>query len=282
MGLFDRLADLFGRSDADAVGRGPAGEVTDATDGDDPRRDPSRQSHGSHWDTVVAPADRERAIQEALMWTVEEGTPEEAGTYDQRAAVGYRDPPDPVGATVVTLDGQVATGYPVADGVTHDCTVTGRTGWESGVEAWVALTVDEAVVTCFDTGHYAHRGDPPGGETTVSLSVLLYSLGEADPDEVVAVDESGAELDPSGMAGFFPYEDGAPDDYAVRTTVSEVSRWEWRDTAGYRIRAPLFRTEAGEDVDTAMYVADHNCADGYEPETGDDVEGLGWLQGQFG
>lgn len=280
MGLFDWLSGLLGgrESDADAVGRGSVNP--DESGGEaSVNRDATRQSHGSHWDTVVAPPDRETTIEAAVMETVESGEPVETGT-DEVAVVGYRDRPDPVGATVVALDGQVATGYPVAEGVVHEIEVTSLTGWETDIEAWVDGTLDDAAVTFFSTDHFEHRSDPPGGTATVSLAVLLYSLSEADADETVVTDD-GEELSLAGMAGFFPYGEGAPDDYAVRTTVSAVERWSWRDAEGYRLRAPLFRTESGEAVDVAMYVADHNLADGYEPAVDDDVEGLGWLQGTF-
>lgn len=279
MGLFDWFGDVFAGDEADAVGRGT--DTTATAEGGSDRRDTDQQRHGSHWDTVVAPDDREAAVKRRLVGTVEDGAPAEAGSHEGATVVGYRDLPSPVGATVVTLDGQVATGYPVADGVAHDLTVTDRTGWASGLEAWVDGSLSGATLTCFDTDFFAHRAAPPEGTTRVSLSVLLYSLGAADPDERVVTD-AGEELGLGGMAGFFPYEGGAPDDYAVRTTVSAVDRWDWREAAGYRVRAPLFRTEDGADVEAAMYVADHNCADGYEPRPGDDVEGLGWLQGRFG
>lgn len=259
MGLIDWLGDVFG-------GGGPA----------DDRRGATRQRHGSHWDTVVAPGDRETALRTVLLATAEDGTPSDAGTHEGTPVVGYRDAPDPVGATVVTLDGQVATGYPVADGIDHEFNVTDRTEWASGIEAWVEGTVGAVTVTCFDTDWFAHRSAPPKGNVPVSLSVLLYSLQAADPAEPLGT-EDGAKAD--ATAGFLPFEEGGADDYAVWTTVGDVARWTWRDTAGYRLRAPLFQAEGREDVGVVMYVADHNLVDGYVPEAGDEVEGLGWIQG---
>lgn len=261
MGLFDWLGGLFG----------------DGGPGDD-RRGTTRQRHGSHWDTVLAPGDRETALRTVLMATVEDGTPSEAGTHEGGSVVGYRAAPDPVGATVVTLDGQVTTGYPVADGVAHEFDVTDRTAWASGLEAWVEGTVGPVTVTCFDADWFAHRSAPPAGNVTLSLSVVLYSLQAADPSEPLAT-EDGAKAD--AAAGFLPFEEGGADDYAVWTTVGDVTRWTWRDTTGYRLRAPLFRAEGRDDVSVAMYVADHNLADGYVPEPGDEVEGLGWVQGSI-
>ncbi|RXK48530.1 hypothetical protein [Halorientalis pallida] len=261
MGLFDWFGGLFGE-------RGPA----------DGRRDGTRQRHGSHWDSVLASGDRETALQTVLLATVEDGTASAAGTHGDGAIVGYRDAPDPVGATVVTLDEQVTTGYPVADGVEHAFGVTDRTEWTSGIEAWVEGTVGPVTVTCFDTDYFAHRSAPPEGEVTASLSVMLYSLQAADPASPL-VTEDGAVADTT--AGFLPFEEGGADDYAVWTTVGDVTRWTWRDTSGYRLQAPLFRAEGNDDVSVAMYVADHNLVDGYVPEPGDEVEGLGWVQGSF-
>jgi hypothetical protein len=261
MGLFDWLGDLLGDS-------GPT----------DDRRGTERQRHGSHWDTVLAPEGREAALRTVLTATVEGGTPSEAGTHEDAPLVGYRDSPNPVGATVVTLDEQVTTGYPVADGVGHEFGVTDRTEWASGVEAWVEGTVGAVTVTCFDADWFAHRSAPAGGDVTASLSVLLYNLQSADPTEPL-VTADGAKAD--ATAGFLPFEKGGADDYAVWTTVDDVTRWTWRDTAGYRLRAPLVRAEGSDDIDVSMYVADHNLVDGYVPEPGDEVEGLGWVQGSF-
>lgn len=211
------------------------------------------------------------------MAAVSEGDVVDAPPVDGVEVTGYRHSDGPVGTVAVTLDSEIATSYPVVDGVTQEVAVDTLNEWETGIEAWLGGSLRDAGVTAFAADYFEHESAFFGGDCTASLSLLAYDLGVPDYDTVV--DEDGEELDVSDFVGFRPWERGAPDDHVVRTQVKAVDRVAHAGHGGYRLRVPLFR-DGDSDVDAALFVADHVAGD-YEPEVGDTVEGACWLQAQF-
>ncbi len=290
MGLLDALRGLLGgrtngRSPPGGNGNGSSGQHGGGEiEGDDPIDDPTDlrlQSHGTHWEVLLhddGHGDWSEALQDLVMETAERGRVVEGGDRGGREVRGHRYGDGPLGTLVVTLDRTVATAYPVGEGVEHEVSLSRRVEWESGIEAWVGGDLGPASVDCFATDYFERPPEAFEGDCTVSLALLAYRLGPADEETVV--DADGEELSLSGMAGFTPTSWGAVDDVSVRTTVTAVERVHHAGVDAYRVEAPLFRTDDEADVPVAVYVADHGLADGYVPSAGDDVAGVGWLQGR--
>ncbi|PSQ45607.1 hypothetical protein BRD17_01110 [Halobacteriales archaeon SW_7_68_16] len=133
MGLLDRVRSLLDGSD----GGGHGGSSDDPPDGaGGNRRDgPAVQSHGSHWDTVLPDEGRGGRLEELTTRAVETGEPIEGHPHEERAVTGHRLDDGPLGVLSVSLDGMIATAYPVAEGVEHPMTMEALKPWESGVEA---------------------------------------------------------------------------------------------------------------------------------------------------
>lgn len=275
MGLLDALRGLVGgRSGPAGGGSGGDGPPADPTD-------PRLQSHGTHWEVLLpdeGDGDWAEALQDLVMETAEAGTVVEGADRGDREVRGYRYRDGPLGTVAVTLDGAVATAYPVGEGVEHDVAVTRRVEWESGVEAWVGGDLGPAAVDFFATNYFERPAATFEGDRAVSLALLAYGLGPADGETVVGPD--GEELSLSRMAGFTPTSWGAVDDVSLRTAVTAVERVHHAGVDAYRLTAPLFRTADEEDVPVAVYVADHALEGDYAPSEGDDVAGVGWLQGR--
>ncbi|WP_267642630.1 hypothetical protein [Haloarchaeobius amylolyticus] len=293
MGLFDRLRDLFGGSDDESTGGeavGPAAGHEDAEATLDPRADPEGRgrggvnvaredaksgSHGSHWDTVVAGDD---AIMQAIMGAVESGTATEGRLVDGETVVGYRGGPGALSTlTIASEDGEIWSGYPVAEGISHDVTITQLIPWANGAEAQLSGELGDATASFFATNTWEHEEDYFGGERQVELAALAYDLNPAEAETLT--DEDGNEFSTAGMAGFVPFEGGDVDDYIFQTTVETVTEVEFQGSTVYRMRVPLFRGDDGTEYQVMLYAAKRLCGD-FEPEKGDDVEGVFWLQGR--
>ncbi|PSQ40235.1 hypothetical protein BRD10_02580 [Halobacteriales archaeon SW_12_71_31] len=280
MGLLDWLVDrLRGSRGAPAVDPGPPGGSRDPED--PPRDHPSKQAHGSHWDAVVGDEGREAAIRRLAARAVEDGDPVEGvpPSLDGAEVTGHRLAEGPLGVVTVTLDGEVATAYPVGAGVEQAMTVTGRREWTSGLEAWLTGEVGDVAVTAFGTDYYARPGERFEGGHTVSLAGFLYDLG---PAAAATVDAGGRELAvDDSFAGFTPWEAGAIDDYVVRTTPERVERVGLFDHALYRIEAPLYREPDRGTADAVFYAGTH-LGDDYEPTAGEPIRAPAWLQVRVG
>jgi len=279
MGLLEWLVDRLRGSGSGTPGTdgGPPGGSRDPED--PPRDHPSKQAHGSHWDTIVDDDRREAAIERLAVRTVDDGDPATGAPLDGAAVTGYRLAEGPLGVVTVTTDGEVATAYPVGAGAEHSMTVTGRREWASGLEAWLTGEVGNAAVTAFGANYYAHAGDRFEGVHTVSLAGFLYDVG---PATETTVDAGGEELSiDDSFAGFTPWEAGAIDDYVVRTTPERVERVGLFDHAVRRIEAPLFRDPENGSVDAVFYAGSH-VGDDYEITTGEPIRAPVWLQARVG
>ena len=283
MGLFDRITSLFG-SDTTDTGRGenhgtggpPVGGGGQQLDAGQPG--PSMQSHGSHWDTLVPDDGREATIKDQVMEAVSTGEPIEGVDLDGTPVTGHRVQDGPLGTVAVSVGQQIATAYPVAEGVTHTVDMTELNEWEAGIEAWLSGTLADARITTFASNYFQYPAERFGGECDVSLAILMYTVGQADNE--VVVDEQGNEQEVSSdFAGFRPWERGAPDDYVLRTTIDTVEPISYGKFDAYRIEAPLFRTPDEQEFDVALYVGTHLIDD--EPHPGDQIEGAGWMQAWF-
>ena len=285
MGLFDRLRGLFGGGDEAA--RPAAGhddapvdvEATTDPDGrertgvNEPESGEKSGSHGSHWDTVVPDQD---AKLQSIRAAVESGSPTEWTADDGTPVVSYRAGAGPVSTLVVAdADGEIWTGYPVAEGVRHEVTVERVHPWTNGAEGQVTATLGESTLSLFAT-NYAAVDSGLTGSHEVELAALAYDLGPAD-EETLTTDD-GREFSTAGMAGFVPFDGGDVDDYIFQTTVESVETVSFDDVTLHRIRAPLFRDPDDTEHAVSIYAAEHVC-DGYVPAEGDDVEGVFWLQG---
>ncbi|WP_435345285.1 hypothetical protein [Haloarchaeobius sp. HRN-SO-5] len=281
MGLFDRLRGLFGETEArpaaghddvdvdagDPAGRGRTGV-------NEPGSGEKSGSHGSHWDTVVTDQDD---VLQSIVDAVESGRPTGWSADDGTDVVAYRAGAAPVSTLVVAdADGEIWTGYPVAEGVRHEVDVESVQPWANGAEGQVTATLGGSTVSLFLT-NYGELDQPISGVHRVELAALAYDLGPAEAETLTTDD--GREFSTSGMAGFVPFDGGDVDDYIFQTTVESVETVAFGDVTLYRLRAPLFRDADGTEYDVSVYAAEHVC-DGYVPTAGDDVEGVFWLQGR--
>lgn len=271
MGLFDRVTDLLGgtRDRGDPPGGSPDPEAA-------PRDAPAKQTHGSHWDTLVPPTDREAAIRDLVTRAVETGEAVAAGRHRGREVVGHRLADGPLGTLTLTLGDEIVTAYPVAAGAERPAAVTDSTEWESGLEAWVECDLGTTTVSTFATNYYALDGAPTGAGR-VSLSGLLYEFAPAEGGAVAAGDESA--LDPETV-GLTSWQAGAVDDYVVRSVPSAVERVSLLGHEAYRIEAPLRRDPDGEPVHCVFYAGTHLGGD-RDPAVGEPFEGAAWLQGRY-
>lgn len=270
MGLFDTLREMFssGEDGVDEVER-PGGNTGRNGPGDIGSGDePKAGGHGSHWDTVVAGNEE---IRETLMETVQEGEPTEGIDH-----VGYVAGGDVRSLVVADDTGQITTGYPLGDGVSHEFVLEDQVVWANGHEAQFNGRLGPAEVSFFPTNFYA-LSDDIAGMQRVSFAAFAYALGPVE--ETTITDEDGETYDTAGMAALLPMEGGDIDDYSVQTTVKAVTDCEFRGRTVYQLRVPLFRGEDGEtDFDVYLYV-DNHVLDDYVPAVGDDVAGAIWLQG---
>lgn len=260
MGLLERVRALLGRET-----HRPAVPPTEIQDAQPPTEGtPTQQSHGSHWDTVVGD-ELSPGVQELLMETVQSGE-RTAGAADGVEA--YRLGDGPLATRVVTRNGEIVTGYPVVEGVSHEFHPESVETWENGLEAWVGGRVRDVSITGFGTNVFETTAT---GGTTAEISLLAYDFGPSEYDTV-----GGGERDVSEFVGFRPLERGAPDDVVVRTEIREVERVSHLGYDGYHLRVPLFEAD-GEQFDAGLFVGDHVAGD-YEPAVGDTVEGAWWCQ----
>ncbi|WP_439025660.1 hypothetical protein [Haloarchaeobius sp. DT45] len=293
MGLFDRLRDVFGGSDeTTSTGDetvGPAAGYDDADVAPEPQADPEGRgrsgvnvaregaksgSHGSHWDTVVEGND---AIVQAIMGAVETGEPTAGKQVDGQSVIGYRSGNGALSTvTIASADGEVWSGYPVAEGITHEVSVSESIPWANGAEAQLSGSLGDATVSFFATNFFAHPDEHFGGDREVELAAFAYDLNPATAETLT--DEEGNEFTTEGMAGFVPFEGGDVDDYIFQTTVETVTEVEFGGQPMYRMRVPLFRGEGDREYQVMLYAAKRLCGE-FVPEKGDDVEGVFWLQG---
>lgn len=263
MGLFDSIASLIDDTDGDDQGSGTAEQPTTEA------ADASPQGANGHWGALV-PVDDEADLQRVFVEAVDDGE-----TSAAEDAVAYRDG-RPVGALVVAEeDGQIVTGFPVADGIEHQATVDCREVADNGHEAYYTWTLDAVDVSFFGTNQYALDG-AVGGDRRVSLAALAYTLGPVDAAAVVA--DGTTSFETADTPAVIPMEGRGVDDYALLTTVESVTEREFRGTTIYQLRVPLF--DAGEEtIDVLLYAGEHVLGE-YVPARGDDVLSAVWLQGE--
>jgi hypothetical protein len=285
MGVLDRLRDLLGGSTGEtgeSAGDGESAGTTTPTAGVDrgagvrrigvdPDDDRKVGSHGSHWDTVLPD---NAAVRAAIVAAVESGDQvpgvDRAGKRVLGHGRGGR-----LSACAVSVDGTVATGYPVAEGEGRAVTVTEVEEWANDVEAQVHLRVGETNRGAFATDYFAHEYEP--GPATVELAGLAYDIGPAD-DEAAA-----EELAPGDQpVAFVPFDGGDVDDYLFRAPVESVERLTFEDEDVWRVVVPTTTagdgdTADGSDLSVPVYAGARALGE-YRPQPGDAVEGVCWLQ----
>jgi hypothetical protein len=313
MGLFEGLRSMLGRR---AGGETDDESTSGSASGSERRADtereaappgfersgPVRQTHGTHWATVVPQVTREATVDALTSETVDDGEVVVGESVDGGGVRGYRYRPGALGAMAVTVDGELATAYPIGDGVAHDVDTTGRKQWQSDVEAWVRARVGDVGVTTFASNYFEHPAAFYAGECVAELSVFMYEFDRVaaarDDEPGVAVGDGGVRStredgansssegsdrvsSTTGAVGRVrPWEEGACDDYVVRTRVDAVERVSLGDCEAYRIEAPLHRGARSGRVDVAVFVGTHVAGD-VVPRVGDVVEGPGWLQARI-
>ena len=276
MGLFDGLLSVFGSGDERESAAGSTADSRTSVDG------PPNQSHGSHWDTVLADEGNwPEPVEAALDHAMEHGTRVESQRNDV-SGVRYDEGPGTVWVTVDDRDersGEIVSFYPGIDGTDVTLSVHGLREWATGVEAWVQGDLGPATVSTFPTNFFARERDAFGGNCEVSLAAMLY---EGGPHETGSVSLAGGDAYELGAAAAMnETEGGAPDDYYFQTSVEDVERVSGDLFDGYLIEAPFFRKQdAGVDVPGTLYLGSH-VAGSYEPAVGDAIEGAGWLQARF-
>ena len=261
MGVLNGLLSLFGGGDAASR---PGGQ---------PHTD--HQSHGRHWTTVLPDDDAwVDRVESMATLPVEEGV---AVASEREGVEGHRYDDGPLGVVSVTNRSRLVTSFPVLSGTEHAFHASGLRAWESGVEAWVHGELGPATLGVFPTNYFARDQRAFGGECEVSLSGFLYDAGPRESD---TLSTDVGDFDVSEMATALPVDDGAPDDYHVRTVVEDVTAVDGELFTGYLLDAPLYRVPDGEDVTATLFLGSH-LADGYEPAPGDSLAGAGWLQARF-
>lgn len=235
--------------------------------------------HGSHWDTVVPEADRERSIQTATMGAIQNGEPTAGQPLDGEEVTGYTDLEGPVGTRTVSVGGQVYTSYPFAEGIQADASVEEFHEWTNGIEAWASLAVGPASVTAFATDYFSYHDGAPEAPASVAVTGFCYQLRPADDDSAFEDALDAPALD-DDFVGLFPWDRGGPDDYVLRTTVEEVTRIDADAFDGSVLRVPLFRRDDAPDPVLPLVVADH-VAGNFDPAAGDDITAVLWLQAEI-
>ncbi len=292
MGIFDRIRSAIGGgSDTDPMdpldtaGEGRPGVDRGAgTDrvGVDPDDDRKTGSHGSHWDAI---AERNSQVREATVAAVREGRSIEGRSVDGTSVVGHDYPDAPLRTRAVSIDGTVATTFPVGTGIAHRVTIEEVIEWANDVEAQVAFELAGKRLAAFDAGYFARESDYEAGETReFELSAFAYDLDPAEAG-ALADDEAGdgtvtddeQPVQSPDLATYLPFEGGDVDDYVFQSPVSEVRELSFGSVTVYRLRLPLFRDDHDRNVDVAVYAAEHMTG-GYRPREGDAVEGVIWLQ----
>jgi hypothetical protein len=279
MGLLDGVRSLLGRGDADgaraagsdgneqAVGQAAIDEAPPGFE----RTGPDFQSHDRHWDAIgVSRADAIETVRKIGEHEDEvDVVPGDA--IDGARVRGYRHPDGPLGAMVVERDGELATAYPVADGVEHAVDLTGLQQFENGLEAWVRASLGSRAVTMFASNFFAQPPAFFGGECRASLAVVVSDLERVDGDGVAAGD---------GFVESRPVERGASDEYAFRTRVDAVDEVRAGPFDATRFEGALVRQSRRRPVTVAFYVAQQHI-DGDALRVGDRIRGTGWLQARI-
>lgn len=304
MGVFDSIRDRFSESDDESddqttsdteeasAGGSTQAQTADADSNTDVADDVAEsedasstseavaelQSHANHWGALVPPEEGGDAVEELIETAAAEGDQLEGEELDGSTVVGHLDQDGPLGTMAVSVDNEVVTGYPIAEGVDQQIDVEQVGEWDTGVEGWLLGECGPATLSPFATNYFELDRDEIGGDHTASLAMVVYRVEEAESDTIET--EDGEEVDVSDFAGIRPWNEGGPDEYVLRTTVEDVEEITLGEYDGYRVEAPLLRPEDGETIDAAFYVGEHVAGD-YEPEAGDVIEGVGWLQAAF-
>lgn len=293
MGVLDRIRSLLesdgtrqgdgdGRGQSASGGNGAGGSRTAGGQlgidrgagsdrvGVDPDDDRKTGAHGSHWDAVVPTDD---AVRDATLDAVQEGDPVAGRSIRGSEVVGHRYPREgAVRTCAVSVDGTVTTAYPTAEGVPHEVTVTEVVEWANDVEAQVAFDLAGQRAAAFDASYFRHGGTYGEGDALrVALSGLAYDLS---PAENGSDGGSGTDVPGDDPVAFVGFDGGDADDYLFRSRIRAVDRTAYRGLTVHRLRVPL----SVDGPEIGVYAADH-VLDGYVPESGEEVEGVLWLQG---
>jgi hypothetical protein len=271
MGIFDRLRTALGGSGDDSLESVDRG--ADASRVGDDADDRKTGSHGSHWDAVV---EGKSAVEAAIGDAVREGERVQGRPVDGGTVLAHDHPP---GASVrtrgISVDGTLATAFPVGDGTPVTATVEDVFEWANGFEAQLELTVAGERIGAFDADYFGRdREYAPGDELDVELSAFAYDLDRADAETLTT--DSGDQFSTEGMAGAVQVEGGDLDEFVFRSTPERVVETTYRDRTVYRIELPLVREEGGTDLDVTLYASHH--VTGFRPQADRDLEGVIWLQ----
>lgn len=278
MGLFDGLRSLFGTGDG-GHGESAATRATGAlsSGGGGPN-----QRHGSHWDTVLDDdGSRPEPIAATLEYAMEHGNHVDS-RRDDVSGIRYDEGPATVWMALESRGrqrGEIVSAYPGVVGTDQTLAVHELLEWADGMEAGVEADLGPATVSAFLTNFFEREREAFGGECEASVAALLYDGG---PHESGTVSLAGGDSRDLGEAAALnETEGGAPDDYYVQTVVEDVERIRGEVFDGYLLEAPFFRMRwEGVDVPGTLFLGSHVAGE-YEPEVGDAIEGVGWLQARF-
>lgn len=275
----------------------------------------AHEGHGNHWECIFE--DVGGAISRWLPEVLSRGRlvgplrPDAAGLADGET-VGIAYPDTPLRALALisgqdhdgTTENVFASGYPwAASGIPQRLILDEVLPWQGGIEAWLRTSFpggDGPELTFFDTLFHAHRQRLElGAEAAFSLAGVAYSAEVAHPDPVVidnpetiramragtdrADDTSPIEVRLNGAAVLLPRDEYAPHEYEFQGPVKAVEAFDLFGCRVMRLTITVARLldHEDEDVDIALYVADHVWRTNERPLVGSDVRGLMWLQGHL-
>jgi len=191
--------------------------------------------------------------------------------------------------------------YPVcADGIEYKFTIEKVLPFENGIEGIVKVAVpDGCDISFFDPYFFLNKDHYRVGELAdIALCALAYSLHKSEQLELDISQgpllelhrqrllEKGSSLDVStitsvplsmdGAAIYLPKGEDA-DDAELRFKVEEIFQFDCAGRPFHRLTGVVMRPDERE-VKIHVYVSDA-VLDGYQPQIGDNVEGVVWLQG---
>ncbi|MBI5892920.1 MAG: hypothetical protein HZB79_04610 [Deltaproteobacteria bacterium] len=188
-----------------------------------------------------------------------------------------------------------------AEGIQHRIVIDKVHVWESGVEAQIEAVLGDASITFFDT-LYARNRD--WYESNASYQFILTGIAYAckkaedkiieitNPDVVEAIRKTLTKDEEESIEGnripihtkriavFLPIQGWDRDDYQFRGTIKSVKEIEILDQTGWKVRTTVIRNLSDDsEIDLDIIVTRKAWGDGPPPQTGDDIEGILWLQG---
>lgn len=270
------------------------------------------RGHGDHWEALDR--EYEKTLRAILTRACEDGEPLGGSLFfheladvpwKQGRVIGLKYLETPLSfLALVAMDPRnehsaLWSGYPFcSEGIDTELVVESVDRWDNGIEGLVtAHAPDGGILSFFDPLFFLDKDQLKAGEERLfTVAALAYALRKSERTSIVIDQGPLAEIERegqlrdnpsseppssvtvslSGMAALMPRGE-YPDDADARFTIEEVSVFRVAERPFIRLTGIVMRLD-GRDVRLAVYVAEETL-EGYEPQVGDDVEAILWIQG---